>query len=136
MNSEEKKMQSMPFVAIIGGLWQLDTSEQLEAQAAGRIIGAELAKAGFGLVVYFSNVESLEPHAVSGYVEGLAGKSGAIRVRYADSQRGQVRFHEELARPELFRHDQAPTGKPRSTGHWSRKTVWTRCCYWEARDRR
>jgi hypothetical protein len=92
----------MPFVAIIGGLWQLDKAKADAAKAAGKIIGAELAKAGFGLVVYFSNEESLEPHVVSGYAVALPDGVGAIRVRYAESQRGQVKFAEETARTELF----------------------------------
>lgn len=47
----------MPFVAVIGGLWQLDQVTAGAARDAGKAIGAELAKAGFGLVVYFSNDE-------------------------------------------------------------------------------
>jgi hypothetical protein len=92
----------MPFVAVIGGFWQLDAATAAAAKAAGRAIGAELAKAGFGLVVYFSNEESLEPHVVAGYAAALNAGTGAIRVRYAESQRGQVRFNEQTTRPELF----------------------------------
>jgi hypothetical protein len=94
----------IPFVAVIGGLWQLDPSKAAAAKAAGKVIGAELAKAGFGLVVYLSNDESLEPHVVSGYSASVPDGAGAIRVRYAESQRGQVKFKEETARPELFEH--------------------------------
>ena len=94
----------MPFVAAIGGLWQLDQATAAAAREAGEAIGAELAKAGFGLVVYFSNEESLEPHVVAGYVEALTDGCGEIRVRYAESQRGKVRFKEEATRRELFRH--------------------------------
>src|ERR1043166_105815 len=94
----------MPFVAVIGGLWQLDKAKADSAKATGKIIGAELAKAGFGLVVYFSNEESLEPHVVSGYVAALPDGADAIRIRYAESQRGQVRFTEEATRAELFEH--------------------------------
>jgi hypothetical protein len=98
----------MPFVAVIGGLWQLDSANAAAAKAAGQTIGAELAKAGFGLVVYFSNSDSLEPHVVSGYVSALSEGAGAIHVRYAESQRGQVKFTEEatsrqgLFEPHLF----------------------------------
>lgn len=94
----------IPFVAVIGGLWQLDETKAADAKAAGKDIGAELAKAGFGLVVYLSNEESLEPHVVSGYSAALSAGAGTIRVRYAESQRGQVKFNEEAARPELFEH--------------------------------
>ena len=98
-----------PFIAVVGGFWQLDKIDATKAAAArsaGKILGAELAKAGFGLVVYFSNDESLEPHVVAGYVSAIPTSSGAgaIRVRFAESQRGQVRFAEENTRPELFAH--------------------------------
>jgi hypothetical protein len=92
----------MPFVAIVGGFYQADPATAAAAKAAGREIGKELAKAGFGLVVYFSDDKSLEPHVVSGYSAALTNGTGAIRVRYAESQRGQVKFNEQAARPELF----------------------------------
>ncbi len=95
---------NVPFVAVIGGLWQLDAPKAAAAKAAAKAVGAELAKAGFGLVVYFSNDQSLEPHVVSGYLTALPAGAGAIRVRYAESQRGQIRFNEETSRPELFEH--------------------------------
>jgi hypothetical protein len=99
MNSPDR-----PFVAVVGGLWQLDPAQSAAAKAAAQRIGAELAKAGFGLVVYFANDESLEPHVVAGYVAAMPVGSGsnAIRVRYAESQRGQVKFVEEATRSELF----------------------------------
>jgi hypothetical protein len=97
-----------PFVAVIGGLWQLDKSTVPAAKAAGREIGAEFAKAGFGLVVYFSNDESLEPHVVSGYASAANEGAGAIRVRYAESQRGQVKFDAEADRPDLFERNLFP----------------------------
>jgi len=71
-------------------------------------LGGELAKAGFGLVVYFSNEESLEPHVVSGYVAALPPGSGAIRIRYSAAQRGQVKFAEEATSPEIFEYHQFP----------------------------
>jgi len=95
---------NVPFIAVIGGLWQLDESRAAAASGAAKVIGAELAKAGFGLVVYFSDDRSVEPHVVAGYVAALTDGAGAIRVRYAQSQRGQVKFNEETARPELFEH--------------------------------
>ena len=98
------KDAEVPFVAVIGGLWQLDATKSAAAKAAGNVIGSELAKAGFGLVVYFSNEESLEPHVVSGYCAALTGGADMIRVRYAESQREQVKFKEEASRPELFEH--------------------------------
>jgi len=98
--------KAMPFVAVIGGLWELSEGQREAAQAAGRALGEEFAKAGFGLVVYYSNQESLEPHVVAGFVAALP--QGAvphmIRVRYSQGQRGQVTFAEETIRPEVFDH--------------------------------
>jgi hypothetical protein len=94
----------IPFVAIIGGLWQLDAEKSAEAKDAGKALGAELANAGFGLVVYLSDEKAIEPHVVSGYVAALKDGQGGklIRVRYAESQRGQIKFAEEAIRQELF----------------------------------
>jgi ribosomal protein L18 len=44
------KFANMPFVAIIGGLWQFDSTQFSAAKAVGEEIGEELAKAGFALV--------------------------------------------------------------------------------------
>jgi hypothetical protein len=95
---------SMPFVAIIGGFWTLAPTTAEEAKKTARDIGAALANAGMGLVVYFSNDESLEPHVVSGYVEVLPGGIGAgsIRVRFAESQKNEVKFAEQATRSDLF----------------------------------
>ena len=75
---------NMQFVAIIGGIWQLDDPTKVEARKTAQEIGAALATAGMGLVVYFSDDASLEPHVVSGYVAELPPGVGAgsIRVRY------------------------------------------------------
>lgn len=84
------------FVGIIGGFWGLkgDPDVYGRAQTMAKEIGAALASAGFGLVVYFSNDDSLEPYVVTGYVNTLptATAAGLIRVRYAQSQRSTVRF--------------------------------------------
>jgi hypothetical protein len=97
---------SMLFVAIIGGLWMLrdDPAAFEEAKKTAAEIGAALAASGMGLVVYFSDVESLEPHVVSGYVKALPTGSGArsIRVRFPESQKNIVRFAEQATRNELF----------------------------------
>jgi hypothetical protein len=96
--------ENPPFVAVVGGFRQLDEGKEIAAQVVAKAIGVELAKAGFGVVVYMSHNKSLEPYVVAGYLTGLAGGPGAIRVRYAESQRGQVKFDEEAARPEVFEH--------------------------------
>jgi hypothetical protein len=94
----------MPFVAIIGGIWELDVAVIDDAKKTAQEIGAALATAGMGLVVYFSNDESLEPHVVTGYAKALplGVGAGSIRVRFAESQRNQMKFAEETVRPELF----------------------------------
>jgi len=97
----------IPYVAIIGGFWELQTIDPTKADEAkkyGEAIGAELAKAGVGLVVYFSNDESLEPHVVAGYVAKVpqGNNKKLIRVRFAESQRNSVNFAEESTRGDLF----------------------------------
>ena len=99
--------ESMPFVAIIGGLWKLkklDSGKVDDAKDLAKEIGAALANAGMGLVVYFSNDESLEPHVVSGYAATLPTGTGArsIRVRFAESQKDEVKFVEQATRNDLF----------------------------------
>ena len=98
---------SMPFVAIIGGFWELkklNPAKVYDAKNMAKEIRAELANAGMGLVVYFSNDESLEPHVVSGYVAALPAGAGAgsIRVRFAESQKNTVQFAEQATRKDLF----------------------------------
>jgi hypothetical protein len=95
---------NMPFVAIIGGIWQLDETMKAEARKTAQEIGAALATAGIGLVVYFSDDASLEPHVVSGYVAALPPAVGArsIRVRFPESQRDKVKFAEQDTRGDLF----------------------------------
>ena len=66
-----------PFVAIIGGLWMLEEPAATEAKKMARDIGAALANAGMGLVVYLSDDGSLEPYVVSGFAEALPAGSGA-----------------------------------------------------------
>jgi hypothetical protein len=101
--------ENPPFVAVIGGFWNTN-ADTAAAKAKAKVLGAELAKAGFGLVTYFSNEESLEPHVVSGYVEQITkGKNKKsrkmIRVRYAEPQRTQVVFREQSDWPDLFDTD-------------------------------
>jgi len=100
-------IESMPFVAIIGGFRELmkhDPGQAAEAGKMAREIGAALARAGMGLVVYSSDNQSLEPHVVAGYAAALPVGSGAgsIRVRYPESQRHTVKFTEQETRGELF----------------------------------
>ncbi len=92
----------MPFVAVIGGLRQIDPDQLATAKGVGEHLGEELAKAGFGLVVYFSEDESLEPHVITGYARALPKGKGRVRVRFAESQRGKVKFKEEATLREIF----------------------------------
>jgi hypothetical protein len=92
------------YVAIIGGFFDLDATTKAEAKAYGKEIGQALAEAGFGLLVYFSDESSLEPHVVEGYVAAAPkdAPEKLIRVRYPESQSGQVAFNDQKARPGLF----------------------------------
>ena len=101
------------FVAIIGGFWDLknqNPAKFIEAKLLANSIGAALAKAELGLVVYFSDDESLEPHVVSGYAAALpAGTAaGSIRVRFAESQKNCVRFAEQATREDIFKRHLFP----------------------------
>jgi hypothetical protein len=95
----------MPFVAIIGGFYHMqDPVEIADAQNTAKELGAALAKAGMGLVVYFSDANSLEPHVVEGYVKATPAGTGAgsIRVRFAESQKNTVKFPEQATNAEMF----------------------------------
>jgi hypothetical protein len=92
------------FVAIIGGFFNLDNVKKTRAKEYASDIGKALAQAGLGLVVYFSDEESLEPHVVAGYVAALPSDAPpkCIRVRYPESQKDIVRFKEQDTRPLVF----------------------------------
>lgn len=96
-----------PRVAVIGGFYDLDVKEPQQGERAriyARELGEALANAGFGLVVYFSNDKSLEPHVVSGFVAAMPADEAeaAIDVRYSSAQQGEVEFAEQATRPRLF----------------------------------
>jgi hypothetical protein len=93
----------MPYVAVIGGFYELDPITLQKATNRAKEFGAALASAGFGLVVYFSDAGSLETHVVSGYIAAQGTRAaGSIRVRYPESQRGQVRFPEQATHSDVF----------------------------------
>lgn len=102
-----------PRVAIIGGFYDLDATDPKlgqEARDYAQELGRELAKAGFGIVVYFSNDLSLEPHVVSGFVSALPSgcTTPCIDARYSEAQRGQVMFKEQSTHPTLFHEHTFP----------------------------
>jgi hypothetical protein len=103
-----------PRVAVVGGFYDLDADQQLgrEARDYAQALGRTLAEAGFGLVVYFSNDKSLEPHVVRGFAAALPPGESAPRidVRYSEAQLGQVRFEEQddKTRAKLFHEDTFP----------------------------
>ena len=101
------KNNNKPSVAIIGGFWELKKQDPVmfeNAKKIAREIGIALAKEKMGLVVYYSDDESLEPYVVSGYVSAVPNGTcaGSIRVRFAESQRNKVRFTEQSTREDLF----------------------------------
>ncbi len=101
-----------PRVAVVGGFYGLDADPPVgqEAREYAQALGRALAETGFGLVVYFSNDKSLEPHVVRVFVAALPPGESApcIDVRYSEAQRGQVRFKEQDTRPQLFHEDAFP----------------------------
>jgi hypothetical protein len=92
------------FVAIIGGFFDLDGPTKTRAKQYGNELGKALAEAGFGLIVYFSDENSLEPYVVEGYVAASPPNAPArsIRVRYPESQKEVVKFKEQDTRRPLF----------------------------------
>jgi len=103
---------SRPRVAVVGGFYALDANAGLGKQAReyAQELGGALAQAGFGLVVYFSNDKSLEPHVVRGFVAALPAdeSTACIDVRYSEAQRGEVSFAEQSTRMKLFEEDTFP----------------------------
>lgn len=108
-----------PRVAVVGGFYALDADEKSGKLAPGfgrsardyaQDLGGALAEAGFGLVVYFSNDQSLEPHVVRGFVAALPPdeSTACIALRYSEAQRGLVSFAEQGTRPKLFHEDTFP----------------------------
>jgi hypothetical protein len=98
-----------PLVAVVGGFRDLNEADVEQAKLVATAIGAELAKAGFNLVVYSSDPTFLDPYVVSGYVAALPpGGGGLIYVRYSQLQRGEVKFPEEEKNADLFLHDPFP----------------------------
>lgn len=99
-----------PRVAIIGGFHELDAVSGRDAREYAQALGGSLAEAGFGLVVYWSEDSSLEPHVVRGFVAALPPDESepCIDVRYSEAQRGQVRFQEQDTHPALFVEDAFP----------------------------
>lgn len=106
------EQQKRPRVATIGGFYNFGADEAARelAQQYAEDLGRALAERGFGLVVYFSNPQSLEPHVVRGFVAALPSSENdqCIDLRYSEAQRGDVRFAEQDSRPELFHEDPFP----------------------------
>jgi len=105
--------QRRPRVAVVGGFYYLDKADASlgrDARVYAEKLGAALAEAGFGLVVYFSDDLSLEPHVVRGFVAAMAAdvSEACIDVRYSEAQRGQVSFAEQATRSKLFTEDAFP----------------------------
>jgi hypothetical protein len=90
---------SIPLVAVIGGLWNLEESTAAKAREAGKSIGEALAKAGFGLLVYFSDEKSLEPHVVSGYVAALPDGAGVVCVRFVEEDTAKSKIFDRKTFP-------------------------------------
>src|SRR5262249_36231095 len=106
--------ETRPRVAVIGGFYKLDADKDVQLGPGARDyaekLGRTLAEAGFGLVGYFSNDKSLEPHVVRGFVAALPPDESApcIDVRYSEAQSGKVWFAEQNTRGKLFRPNKFP----------------------------
>ena len=94
----------VPIVAIVGNAI---TSDQVSL--AAEVLGRELAKAGFRILVFSSQPDFLECHVVRGYVASRAAPPCSICVRYP-LYSVKPAFAEQSTNNELFdwRPDHAP----------------------------
>jgi hypothetical protein len=93
-----------PVIAIVGNAKTSD-----KAPAAAEVLGRELAKAGFRILVYSSEPDFLECHVVRGYVASRTAVRCSIQVRYP-LHSVKPAFAEQSTNSELFdwRPDHAP----------------------------
>jgi hypothetical protein len=93
-----------PIIAIVGNAKTSDT-----AASAAEVLGRELAKSGFRILVFSSEPDFLECHVVRGYVASRAGVRCSIQVRYP-LHGVKPAFAEQSTNSELFdwRPDHAP----------------------------
>lgn len=103
------RLDNAPAIAIIGGFYSLDDIQKNEAIGIAESLGAALANAGFNLVVYFSDENSLEPHVVRGYVAKAQGRIDCIRIRAPHKLRKKATFIEEATNREMFHVDTFPS---------------------------
>ena len=66
-----------PIIAIIGNV-----KTDPQAPAAAEALGRELAKEGFRILVYSSDIDFIESHVVRGYVAGRPVERRSVQVRY------------------------------------------------------
>jgi hypothetical protein len=93
-----------PIVAIIGNL-----KTDPNAPAAAEVLGRELAKGGFRILVYSSGEDFLEGRIVKGYVASRLAGRRSIQVRYPLHSEKPA-FPEQLTNGEVFdwRPDHSP----------------------------
>ncbi len=93
-----------PIIAIVGNAKTSD-----KAPATAEVLGRELAKAGFRILVFSSEPDFLECHVVRGYVASRAALRCSIQVRYP-LHSVKPAFSEQSTNSELFdwRSDNAP----------------------------
>lgn len=95
-----------PLVAVVGSV-RHEISGSPAQEAAGRevcrALGQELARQGFGIVVYSSSSEFIEADVVQGFVEEAGDQHDLVEVRYPQRADSVVRFEQEASHPALFR---------------------------------
>lgn len=99
-----------PYVAVVGGFYNLDDAKISDAIRIAESLGAALANADFNLVVYYSDKNSLEPHVVRGYVPQAQDRTQCIRIRTPQKlRRDKATFDEEATHGEMFDPDLFPS---------------------------
>ncbi|MGE0471499.1 MAG: hypothetical protein AB7L09_16865 [Nitrospira sp.] len=95
-----------PIIAIIGNV-----TTSIAAPEAAEVLGRELARAGFHILVYTSGANFLESHIVKGYVASRLANRRSVQVRYPlNGQKPE--FLEQQTNAEVF------DWRPDHSRHW------------------
>jgi hypothetical protein len=71
---------------------RLDSQALSQASKAAQEIGAELAKAGLGIIVFDDSPAYVEREVVTGYVESGKADKGSVRVRHTENKTSAFEF--------------------------------------------
>jgi hypothetical protein len=85
--------QTLRYISVTGGFGGIpDEATRQRAAQAARELGRELAKAGFGIIVYSADRKFIEPYVVEGYIGSGAAMLNSIRVEYPPPPEANIDF--------------------------------------------